>query len=482
VRPETLLLLALLLPAVGAVLTVLFRQTPNLRDTVVVATSVALLLVVAQLLPTVTSGGRPAITLLAMLPGVPLALQVEPLGLLFALVASSLWIVTSLYSVGYLRAAQEHHQTRYFVFFDVAILAAIGVAFAANLLTLFLFYELLTLSTYPLVTHHGTERAMKAGRVYLGILLTTSIGLLLVAVLWTWSLTGTLDFRPGGILAGRANDATLFVLLVLFALGTGKAALMPVHRWLPAAMVAPTPVSALLHAVAVVKAGVFTILKIVVYTMGTDVVSGTGAGTALGYLAAASMVAAGVVALGRDNLKERLAYSTISQLAYVVLGAMLATRLGIVGGGLHIATHAVGKITLFFCAGMYDVVAHKKNVSDLAGIGRRMPFTTAAFLIGALSVIGVPPLGGAWSKWLLAMGAADAGQMIQLSALLVSMLLGVGYLMPIPVRAFFAKSPPARVQEAPLLCLVPLGLTAAGCLVVTILADPIARLLRPLVP
>ncbi|MBI4420387.1 MAG: monovalent cation/H+ antiporter subunit D family protein, partial [Gemmatimonadetes bacterium] len=219
-----------------------------------------------------------------------------------------------------------------------------------------------------------------------------------------------------------------------------------------------------------------------VYTMGTDVVRGTGAGTALGYLAAASMVAAGLVALTRDNLKERLAYSTVSQLAYVVLGAALASRLGVLGGGLHIATHAVGKITLFFCAGMYDIVGHKKNVSDLDGVGRRMPFTTAAFLIGALSVIGVPPLGGAWSKWLLALGAADTGQLIQLSALMVSMLLSVGYLMPIPVRAWFAGSENTEVREAPLLCLVPLLLTAAGCLAVTLLANPITRLLAPLVP
>ncbi len=479
--PETVLLLALLVPLVGGALTVLTRQTPVLRDVVVIATSVVLCALVVQLVPTVMGGARPAIVLVAMLPGVPLALQAEPLGLLFALVASGLWIVTSAYSVGYLRGANEEHRTRYFIFFDVAILATMGVAFAGNLLTLFLCYELLTLSTYPLVTHHGNERALRAGRIYLGILLATSVGMLLVAVLWVWTLTGTLDFRPGGVLGGKAGTTTVFALLALFAFGTGKAALMPVHRWLPAAMVAPTPVSALLHAVAVVKAGVFTILKIVVYILGADAVHRTGAGTALAYVAAFSMVAAGVVALYKDNLKERLAYSTISQLAYIVLGASLATRLGIVGGGLHIATHALGKITLFFCAGAYDVVAHKKNVSDLAGIGRRMPVTTAAFLVGALSVIGVPPLGGAWSKWLLAMGTADAGQLVQLGALLASMLLSVGYLMPVPVRALFADGKRAEVREASPLMLVPLCLTAAGCLGITFLADGIVRLLQPLV-
>jgi multicomponent Na+:H+ antiporter subunit D len=436
---------------------------------------------VIRLVPAVTSGARPGITLWAMFPDVPLAFEVEPLGLLFALVASGLWIVTSLYSIGYMRARREEHQTRYYAFFAIALLGAIGVAFAANLLTLFLFYELLTLSTYPLVTHHGTEKAMRAGRAYLGILLATSIGLLLVAILWTWNLAGTLEFHPGGVLAGKANGGTVAVLLALFALGTGKAALMPVHRWLPAAMVAPTPVSALLHAVAVVKAGVFTILKVAVYTFGTDVLYGTGGATALGYLAAASMVIAGIVALSKDNLKARLAYSTVSQLAYIVLGATLASRNGIVGGGLHIATHALGKITLFFCAGAFDVAAHKTDVRDLAGIGRRMPVTTAAFLVGALSVIGVPPAGGAWSKWLLALGTADAGQLVPLGALMLSMLLSVGYLMPIAVRGFFGGPAAGEVREAPLFCLVPLCLTAAGCLAVTLVADDIARLLLPLV-
>ena len=478
--PETALVLVIALPAVGAALIALFGHRPRLRDAVTITTAVALALTVMQLVPVVATGARPTIAVAGMVPGVPLALMAEPLGVLFALVAATLWMVTSVYSIGYMRAHHGHDLTRFFAFFALAMFGAVGVAFAGNLLTLFMFYELLTLSTYPLVTHDRTDQARRAGRLYLGILLTTSIGLLLTAMLWTWHLAGTLDFRPGGILSGNASDAVVGALLVLYALGTGKAALMPVHRWLPAAMVAPVPVSALLHAVAVVKAGVFTILKVAVYTFGADVLRGATGATAVAYLAAASMVVAGIVALSQSNLKARLAYSTVSQLAYVVLGAMLASRYGVVGGGLHIVTHALGKITLFFCAGAYDVAAKKTEVKDLAGIGRRMPLTTAAFLIGALSVVGVPPFGGAWSKWLLALGAAEAGHLPLLGALMVSMLLSVGYLLPIPARAFFSGSRSGAVREAPLLCLVPLCLTAAGCLAVTFLADGIVRLLGPL--
>ena len=204
------------------------------------------------------------------MPGLPVAFALEPLGMLFALIASFLWIATTVYSIGYVRANKEQHQTRYYVCFAVALASAIGVAFAGNMFTLFLFYEALTLSTYPLVTHSGSEEARRAGRTYLGILLSTSILLQLFAILWTWVEAGTLDFRAGGILAGAVSERTAAVLLVLYMFGIGKAALMPLHGWLPAAMVAPTPVSALLHAVAVVKAGVFTVLKVLVYIFGLD--------------------------------------------------------------------------------------------------------------------------------------------------------------------------------------------------------------------
>ncbi|MDP6455982.1 MAG: proton-conducting transporter membrane subunit, partial [Candidatus Marinimicrobia bacterium] len=372
-----------------------------------------------------------------------------------------------------------------FVCFAIAISAALGIAFARNLLTLFLFYELLTFSTYPLVTHAGSEKAVKAGRSYLGILVFTSVSFLLLAIVWTWQTTGTLEFRPGGIVSGHFEGWRALLLLALFVFGTGKAALMPFHHWLPAAMVAPTPVSALLHAVAVVKAGVFTVLKIIVYVFGIEFLTDGNYALWLCYAASFTLIAASLVALTKDNLKARLAYSTISQLSYIVLGAALATKMSVLGGGMHIAMHAMGKITLFFCAGAVMVATHKTEVSQMAGIGRSMPFTMLAFLIGALSVIGLPPMGGSWSKWYLALGAAEAHQNIFIAVLMISSLLNIAYLMPIPARAFFLQSADGSdrngIKEAPVLCVVPLCLTALGCLVLFFYAGDLYRLLTPIV-
>ena len=398
--------LAVLVPLIGALFIAAARRHPNHREAATLVTAAALFILVVSLLRPVMAGARPGLELIEIFPGLALAFKVEPLGLLFALVASFLWIVTSIYSIGYMRGHGEQNQTRFYISFAIALSAAIGVAFAANMLTLFLCYEMLTLSTYPLVTHSGDDKARRSGRVYLGILLGTSIGFQLLAILWTWSLAGTLDFTVGGILAGKASPGLISVLLVLYILGIGKAALMPFHRWLPAAMVAPTPVSALLHAVAVVKAGVFTVLKVSIYIFGLDLLSQVEASRWLMYLAAGTILIASVTAMRQDNLKLRLAYSTIAQLSYIVLGAMLANGLGAIGGGMHIAMHAFGKITLFFCAGAIMVAAHKTEVSEMKGLGRVMPVTMAAFLIGSLSIIGAPPWPGCgasgtwcWEPW-----------------------------------------------------------------------------------
>ena len=259
---------------------------------------------------------------------------------------------------------------------------------------------------------------------------------------------------------------------------------MPFHRWLPSAMVAPTPVSALLHAVAVVKAGVFSVLKVTIYIFGYEFLADIGVSQWLQYIAAFVIVTASLVALRQDNLKARLAYSTISQLSYIVLGAMLVNSSGILGGGMHIATHAFGKITLFFCAGAYMVAAHKTKVSELAGIGRSMPITTMAFLIGSLSIIGLPPMGGLWSMWYLVLGTLEADQMVLLGVLMASSLLNIAYLLPIPFRGFFAQSDddgPQKFREAPTLCVIALSLTAVGCLVLFFHPEPVYDLLLPLV-
>jgi multicomponent Na+:H+ antiporter subunit D len=513
---ELAIALALVLPLLCALVVGRLDTSPNVREAASLVTGGLLFGTVLQLLPMVQAGARPRLEVLEVLPGLSFAFEVEPLGMLFAMVASGLWIVTTAYAVGYMRGHHEVNQTRFFKYFAVAISATMAVAFAANLFTLFAAYEILTLSTYPLVTHHQTDKARNAGRVYLGILLSTSVGLLLLAVIWTYFAAGTLEFQPGGILTGKVEGWQVGLLLALYAFGTGKAALMPFHRWLPAAMVAPTPVSALLHAVAVVKAGVFTVTKVVVYVFGLELLSSSGTSIWLMYVAAFTILAASVVALMKDNLKARLAYSTISQLAYIVLGAALANASGILGGSMHIAMHAFGKITLFFCAGAIMVAAHKTKVSELDGIGRTMPVTMTAFFIGSLSIIGLPPFGGAWSKWFLGLGAVGAHQVVFLLVLMASSLLSVAYLMPIVGRAFFIAPAVAEaghgvgasnpghghgaanpghehrsedhghdqgsgIREAPLWMVIPLCITALGTLVLFFMADALYQLLAPLV-
>ncbi|HSM61156.1 MAG TPA: proton-conducting transporter membrane subunit [Longimicrobiales bacterium] len=473
---------AILLPVVGAFVVLALGKWPNAREAATLVTGVALVALVASMIGPVREGVVSGLTLVEVLPGVTLALEVEPLGLVFALVASILWPVTSLYSIGYMRGHHEENQTRFYFFFAIAIAAAMGVAFSANLVTLFAFYEILTLCTFPLVTHHGTDEARQAGRVYLGILLTTSIGFQLLAIIWTWQLAGTVDFRPGGILDGTASRGVLSAILVLFVFGVGKAAVMPFHRWLPAAMVAPTPVSALLHAVAVVKAGVFTILKVAVYVFGIDLLGALGSAPWLAWAAAATILLGSLVAFTKDNLKARLAYSTISQLSYIVLGALLANEAGIVGGGMHIAMHAFGKITLFFGAGAVLVAAHEKDISRMHGLGHAMPVTFATFFIGALSIVGVPPAGGAWSKWFLGLGTLEAGQLGLLATLMVSSLLSLVYLLEIPVRAFFGR-PPADahrhegIHEAPWPSLIAMILTALATLALFVWPDLLHELM-----
>ena len=480
----TILISALVLPLIGAVGVMALGRWPNIRDSWTIGIGLATFGNVARLIGPVMEGARPSLALPGWMPGLGLGFEVEPLGLLFGLVASGLWVLTSLYGFGYMRGHAEENQTRFFTCFALAIAAALGIAFAGDLVTLFLFYELLTFSTYPLVTHAGTDAAVRAGRLYLGILVSTSVLFLLFAILWTSVIADTLRFTPGGVLEGQIDGKSAGLLLMFFAYGIGKAALMPFHRWLPAAMVAPTPVSALLHAVAVVKAGVFSVLKIAIYIFGIDFLATGHFSNVLMGVAAITILAASIHALSLDNLKARLAYSTISQLSYIVLGAALATSASMMGAGLHILMHALGKITLFFVAGAIFVVAHKTEVSQLDGLGRKMPFTFAAFCIASLSIIGLPPLGGAWSKWFLIQGAFDAGEPWMVVVFMVSSLLSIGYLMPIVARAYFRPLPEGEeggIKDAPILMLLPLCTTALGCFAIFFYANDVYRLLAPIV-
>ena len=464
--PQTLILLALALPLATAALVALTARWPNLREAITLLGGLSMLAAVGALVPAVLAGGRPELPLVTMLPGLALVMRVEPLGLIFALTASLLWPIASLYSIGYMRGNREHNQTRFYLFFALAIFSALAIAFSGNLLTLFVFYEALTLSTYPLVTHEGTEEAVRAGRTYLGILMGTSIGLLLPAVIWTYSVAGTLDFRPGGILAGHLAGPAVGILLALFIFGIGKAAVMPVHRWLPAAMVAPTPVSALLHAVAVVKGGVFAVVKIAFYVFGLDLLAATTSTHWLVYVAGTTVVLASLIALRQRNLKRLLAYSTISQLSYIVLAVAIFNPRAMMGAALHIMAHAFGKITLFFAAGAIYTAAHKTEVPQLRGIGRRMPWTMGAFAVASLSMIGLPVAAGFVSKWFMLMGAASAQASFAVSVLVVSTLLNAAYFVPIVYSAFLLPEEPGAGDalehgEAPLPIVLALLATAA---------------------
>ncbi len=473
-----------MIPLIGALLIALAGRRDRLRDAIGWITAIGFFFgVIAQIGPVLDGAGREQ-RLWEMLPGLEIAFKIEPLGLIFALVASSLWLVATLYAQCYMKVLNYNHLGRFFACYAIALGAAAGIAFSANLLTLFIFYEVLSLSTYPLVAHSGTANARNGARIYLGYLLATSIGLLLVAILWVWQATGTLEFQPGGIIAGHIDPGWIPLLAGLFMFGIGKAAIMPVHRWLPAAMVAPAPVSALLHAVAVVKAGVFSVLKVAVFVFGTDTLVETGAGIWVSWISAFTIVSASIVALTLTDLKARLAYSTVAQLNYVVLGAMVATPMAVIGAAMQIGMHAVAKITLFFGAGAIQVAHDRKNINELDGLGRAMPITFGAFTIGTLSIIGLPIFGGMWSKWYLMLGAMQIHQWVLVAALMASSLLNILYLLVIPIRGFFAPAAegvPDHYAEAPWPMLIAMLITASGCLILFFWPDPLFRLASMLV-
>ncbi len=426
--------------------------------------------------PVVLAGGVIDVTLVTLLPGVSVRLRADALGLLFATTASCLWILATIYSIGYMRSLNEHAQTRFYTCFALALSATMGVAFAGNLFTLFLFYEILSLSTYPLVMHKETKESWEGGKMYVIYLVGASKSFFLAAMILTYMLTGTLEFQRGGMFTGvEASSLLLTIIYILFIAGLAKAALMPFHSWLPAAMVAPTPVSALLHAVAVVKVGVFSIVRVILDVFGVDLMQQLYLGIGTAIVASITLLWASTYALAQDNLKIRLAYSTVSQLSYVILGMALLTPAAMAGGMIHVANHAFSKITLFFCAGAIYVAAHKTLVSELSGLAKKMPYTMAAFTIGSLSMIGVPLFAGFVSKWNIALGAIEAQQLIFVGVLLLSTVLNASYFVPIVYKAYFETAPATNendhIQEAPAAMVVPIMITAAGTIALGIYPD-----------
>ena len=481
---EQQLIALLTIPALGAVfIGVMGRLHPNLREAATFITAVMLASVAWSLASAVSHGARGEIVLSQLNAALSIKLHIEPLGALFATLAASLWIVNSLYSVGYMRGNKEKHQTRFYIFFAISIAAAMGVALAGNLFTLFLFYELLTLSTYPLVTHKGDQATIKSARIYLGILMGTSITLFLPAVIWVSMLNGG-EFTLGGTLQGKVDGPTAGLLLALFTFGIGKAAVMPIHRWLPAAMVAPTPVSALLHAVAVVKAGVFSITKIILYIFGADWLFSLNTTHWLVWISAFTIISASVVALRQTNLKRLLAYSTIGQLSYVVMATAILKPMAEIGAALHMVAHAFGKITLFFTAGAIYVASKKIDITELAGIAKRMPITMTAFTIGALSMIGVPPTGGFVSKWYILAGAFEADNFLAIFTIITSTALNAAYFLPIIYVAWFMPetvAPKKEHGEAPVAMVIALSITALLALGFFFYNAPVLDLERQLV-
>ena len=456
-------LYAVLVSLIGAFFILFTKEKrQNLREAWTFIAAFIKFGIVLSMLPVILQGKIIKLTLLELAPGLSLMFKIDFFGLLFGLVASGLWIVTSLYSIGYMRGLKEHAQNRYFFAFALCLSATMGIAFSGNLLTFYLFYEMLTIATYPLVTHNEDEEAVKAGRKYLTYTLTAGV-LLLFAIGATYIYAGTLEFTPGGFLKGHNIPIGLLqVLLVAYLIGFGvKAGVMPFHAWLPSAMVAPTPVSALLHAVAVVKAGVFGCVRIIAYVFGPVLLKDIHMWLIVAYFVSFTIIVSSLFALASDNLKRRLAFSTISQLSYIILGAALLSKASLTGSILHISNHAYMKITLFFCAGAIFVKTGKKNISEMDGIGRQMPFTMAAFTLASFGMVGIPPLCGFISKWYLCLGTLQAHEIFFLFVLLTSAVLNAAYFFPIVYAAFFRKPAEATggMAEASIPLVLPLSIT-----------------------
>jgi multicomponent Na+:H+ antiporter subunit D len=457
------LLITLLIPLIGTVGVMLKGKDENIREGVSCVASLILFGLVLSLIPDIRHNRTLVFHLFTLLPGVSITLRADSMSMIFAIVASSLWTIAVFYSMGYMRGLKEHAQTRFNACFALAIFGAIGVAFSDNLFTLYLFYEIVSVCTYPLVAHHQDEEGYHGARKYIVYLTTTAKAFLLPAMILIYVLTGTLDFAPNistGIFPADVNKALVVMLYIFCLFGFAKNGVMPFHHWLPGAMVAPTPVSALLHAVAVVKVGVFCTTRVMLYVFGVDLMNALNLGIPTAYFVGFTVLMASIIALSKDNLKARLAYSTVSQLSYIIMGVALLTPAGIQGGLIHIVNHGFSKITLFFCAGAIYVAAHKKNISEMEGLGKTMPFTFGAFAIASLSMIGAPPVAGFVTKWNLLVGSIQAHQLGILLILIASTMLNVAYFAPVSFKAFFGKRPEGEpfvgIKEAPLSMLIPI--------------------------
>ncbi|RMG43611.1 MAG: monovalent cation/H+ antiporter subunit D family protein [Candidatus Dadabacteria bacterium] len=464
-----LLLTVILLPLLLTACVIILSRRPRARNAITLIVSILVTLLVFFICDRFGGSAAERISLFQLLPGIDLAFRIDSAGLLLAAVSSFLWPITNIYSIGYLEESGSAGSTRYFACFSLSIFATLGVAFAANLVTLYIFYELLSLATFPLVGHRKHIDSQKACRVYTGYLLGSSLLLLLPAIVLTYIFAGSVDFSPGGILKGTASGPVLVLLLLMFMFGVAKGALMPLHVWLPSAMVAPTPVSALLHAVAVVKVGVFSQFRILSSIFGFTLLksislAGFSGQQILIVLTVITMVAADILALSQNVIKRILAYSTIGQLAYITLAFSVAAPYSVAAGLMHIAFHAFGKITLFLCAGAIFIACGAKQVNEIRGIAWKMPVTMSCFAVGALSIVGLPPASGFISKWYLLLGAFSHGFHFVFYAVIISTVLKAFYLLRILVIACSREHTDcverACEQGRIVLCVAPVAITA----------------------
>jgi multicomponent Na+:H+ antiporter subunit D len=453
---------AVLVSLIAIIPIVLNDKRPNLREFFSILAAVIKFLIIVNIYFLVKDGKIIEYQIVEFFPGLSIKFKVDTLGIFFALMASFLWILTTFYSIGYMRDGGEKNQTRFYAFFALSMSATVGAAFSGNLLTLYIFYEIITFSTYPLVAHKQTKEAIEGAHRYLAYLLITSVLFFMPAMIYVYLKTGSLEFSSLGLFTNYIGGKLVITsVLLMFVFGSAKAAVMPFHLWLPSAMVAPTPVSALLHAVAVVKTGVFVVIRVFLHIFGVDFLKNFSYSEVVSILAAFTIIVASMVALRQDNIKSRLAYSTISQLSYIVLAVSLLSDKAVIGSIMHIVAHGFAKITLFFWAGAIYVASHKTKVSELNGIAKSMPLTMFAFTIGAISMIGFPPMGGFVSKWYIANGGVESGNLWILIVLLVSALLNAGYFVPIFIRAYFNKAEEdGHNEEASPFMVVPMLLTA----------------------
>jgi multicomponent Na+:H+ antiporter subunit D len=482
-------LIPIIIVLVTSLLISLSKKRPNLRESWSIAGSILTFIAVASMIPDIMAGNKIVYTLSTIAPGISINFRVDALSLIFGIVSSFLWIFATFYNIGYMRSLNEHAQTRYYTCFAIAILGAQGVSYSGSLFSLYLFYEIITIFTYPLVAHHQDAEGYAGAKKYIVYLMGTSKGLLLPAVVLTYIMTGTLDFSDNiltGIFTKDANSTWITVAYVLFLFGFAKAAIMPLHNWLPSAMVAPTPVSALLHAVAVVKAGVFCIARVMLSVFGVELLNNLCLGIWTAYFVSITILLASIIALTKDDLKARLAYSTVSQLSYIVLGVALLDPSGILGGILHIVNHGFSKITLFFCAGAIFVATQKRKISDMEGIGYAMPFTMGAFAIASLSMIGAPPVAGFVSKWYLLNGALEIHNIPILIVLMASTILNAGYFAPITFKAFFQGKrggwKRGDIKEAPATMVAPIVLASLISVALGLFPEFFVNLIGRLMP